>query len=137
MHGRARFADCQALWPGAVPALEAGLLGEGLLDRMQPPVRQPLDCGAERPATPAAVGWQASTGVPSTSTVQALHSPSPQPGLAAVRPRPDRGSPSGVPDLPGLGSHRSPFTMMQVTGSAVSGRRPVFISMPKVLWCQT
>ena len=81
-------------WPGAVcrlpgamarcsTALEAVLLGQGLLDRMQPPpVRQPLDCGAERPATPAIAVLQAGIGVPPISTVQAPHSPSPQTGVA-------------------------------------------------------
>jgi hypothetical protein len=68
------------------------------------PPRRPRPCRLRR--TPAS---------PRPSRAPQQH---PQPGLAPVRPRPDRSSAGGVPDLPGLGSHRSPFPMMQVTDSA-------------------
>ena len=43
-----------------------------------------------RPATDPAVIWQDLTGSPSISTVHAPQAPSPQPGLAPVRPRRSR-----------------------------------------------
>ena len=80
------------------------------------PSASPSTVVTERPATSAADVWQASTGVPSTSTVHAAHSPSPQPGLVPVRPRSDRSTARRVPDGAGLSSRGSPFTMIPVTG---------------------
>src|SRR5450432_485566 len=51
-----------------------------------------------RPATDPAGCWQARTGSPSTSTVQAPHAPSPQPGLAPVSPRSSRSAQSSDAD---------------------------------------
>ena len=103
----------------AVSALGGADVDERLLDRMQSaPGGEALDRGDVRPARVATGCWHARTGLPSTSTVQEPHTPSPQPGLAPVRPsspaaptaasvdRTDRGVPLTIRVTNGGGSIR-------------------------------
>ena len=65
-----------------------------------PPAVNPSTVVTARPSTSPTGVWHDSTGSPSTSTVQAPHSPSPQPGLVPVSPRAPRSQPISIPVVP-------------------------------------
>ena len=93
-----------------IPALRGPLLDERFLHRMQVTGwREPFDRFNRVVFDLIDVVWHEVTGLPSTSTVQARHWPSPQPYFVPVRPRSSRRTSSSVRRRSGRNACGFPF----------------------------